>query len=225
MDPFVGKNYGELYAVAAQVVTALAWALICGALARQLRRSHLRWWAIGWASLALALLAVRAAMLLGGRPWWVVYLLAEWFFLLLLVMGFRQLLGHPVTTGRWLFIGLPIALVAAIVFVQVPTTFNGLFAIQAAVLAAGYAAARLQLSRAAEPLRTTGWRICCWSLTVLAAQFAIYVPLYLSIEWGAQLSWLRYSCLADAVSQGFLGFGMLVWSIEEVRDGEEAGTP
>ncbi|HEV3460333.1 MAG TPA: GGDEF domain-containing protein [Thermoanaerobaculia bacterium] len=209
-------------AVTAHAACALLLALTFGYLSRLLGRTYLRRWALSWAFLLLAILSVRCFIAFGGRGFWVVYLVAEWSFLAALLVGCRELArGGQAPLSRFLVPGLLAGVILAGTLVPFFTDFNLLFSFQAAVLAAGFAAAFVALGRAPAERHTLGFHLMRAALGWLAVQFLLYVPLYL-IEGlhrqdGERLhfAWLSYSSLADLCGQLLLGFGMLFIPAEE----------
>lgn len=217
-------------AVTAHAACALLLALTFAYLSRLLARPYLRRWALAWACLLVAILAVRCFIAFGGRGFWVVYLVAEWYFLAALLVGCRELArGELARLPRFLVPGLPAAAILAGMLVPFFTDFNLLFSVQAAVLAAGFAAAFLALGRAPAERHTLGFHLMRAALGWLSVQFLLYVPLYLleglhrlqGERW--HFGWLSYSSLADLCGQLLLGFGMLFVPAEEThRELEEA---
>jgi diguanylate cyclase (GGDEF)-like protein len=209
-------------AVTAHAACALLLALTFTYLSRLLGRSYLRRWALAWACLLIAILAVRCFIAFGGRGLWVVYLVAEWYFLAALLIGCRELArGELAHLPRLLVPGLPAAVILAGTLVPFFTDFNLLFSFQAAVLAAGFAAAFVALGRAPAERHTLGFHLMRAALGWLTVQFLLYVPLYL-VEGlhrlqgeDLHLEWLSYSSLADLCGQLLLGFGMLFIPAEE----------
>jgi diguanylate cyclase (GGDEF)-like protein len=216
--------------VTAHAACALLLALTFAYLARLLARPYLRRWGLAWACLLLAILAVRCYIAFGGRLFWVIYLVAEWYFLAALIVGCHELArGGHARLPRFMVPGLPAAVILAGTLVPFFTDFNLLFSLQAAVLAAGYIAAFVLLGRAPAVQRTVGFHLMRAALGWLAAQFLLYVPLYLieglhRLGGGPpHLEWLSYTSLADVCGQLLLGFGMVFIPAEEThRELEEA---
>ena len=211
-------------AVTAHAACALLLALTFAYLSRLLARPYLRRWALAWACLLAAILAVRCFIAFGGRGFWVVYLVAEWYFLAALLVGCRELArGEAARPPRFLVPGLPAAAILAGMLVPFFTDFNLLFSMQAAVLAAGFAATFAVLGRAPAERHTVGFHLMRAALGWLTVQFLVYVPLYLLEGLGRlhgerlHFAWLSYSSLADLCGQLLLGFGMLVVPAEETH--------
>src|SRR5260370_19263350 len=158
------------------------------------------------------MLGVRCFMAFGGRGFWVVSLVAEWSFLAALVVGCRELArGEQAALPCFLFPGLLAGVILACTLVPFFTDFNLLFSFQAAVLAAGFAAAFVVLGRAPAERHTLGFHLMRAALGWLTVQFLLYVPLYL-IEGlhrqdGDRLHFagLSYSSLADLFGPLLLG--------------------
>jgi hypothetical protein len=213
--------------VTAHAACALLLALTFSYLSRLLARNYLRRWALAWACLLIAILAVRGYIAFDGRAFWVVYLTAEWYFLAYLLIGCNELVRGGPAEGvrtpwpRLLVPGLPAAAILAGTVVPFFDDFNLLFSLQAAVLAAGFAAGFLILGRAPAARRTVGFHMMRLALGWLTVQFLLYVPLYL-VEGLHRLAgeplhfaWLSYSSLADLCGQLLLGFGMVFVPAEE----------
>ncbi len=213
-------------AVTAQAACALLLALTFSYLSRVPRvpaRNDLRRWALAWFCLLIAILALRAYIAFGGRAFWVVYLVAEWYFLAYLLIGCGELARggleeerRPTQWRRLLVPGLPAAAILAGTVVPFFDDFDLLFALQAAVLASGFAAAFLVLGRAAAARRTVGFHLMRLALAWLTVQFLLYVPLHL-VEGLRRLAgevprfaWLGYSSLADLCAQLVLAIGMFL---------------
>jgi len=210
--------------VTAHAEGALLLALTFSYLSRLRARNDLRRWGLAWVWLLIALLAVLASMVIAGRAFWVVYLVADWYFLAYLLIGCGELVrGGPAKEARtpWrrlLVPGLPAAAILAGTVAPFFDDFGLLFALQAAVLAAGFAAGFLVLGRAPAARRTVGFHLMRLALAWLTMQFLLYVPLYL-VEGLRRLAgerqhfaWLGYSSLADLCAQALLAIGMVVAS-------------
>jgi len=210
--------------VTAHAACALLLALTFTYLARLFDRPYLRRWALAWACLLLAILAVRSFIASGSRAFWVVYLVAEWYFLAALLVGCHELArGAAARAPRFLVPGLPAAAILAGTLVPFFDDFNLLFSLQAGILAAGFAAAFAVLGRAPAERHTVGFHLMRAALGWLTVQFLLYVPLYL-LEGlhrrpgaGLRFEWLAYSSLADLCGQLLLGFGMLFIPAEETH--------
>lgn len=210
----------SVVAVTAHAACALLLALTFSYLSRvpRVARNALRRWAPAWACLLIAILAVRAYVAFAGRAFWVVYLVAEWYFLAYLLIGCGELARGGAAEGeraRWprlLVPGLPAAAILAGTVVPFFDDFNLLYSLQAAVLAAGFAAAFLVLGQASAARRTAGFHVMRLALGWLTVQCLLYVPLYLVEGLASErphFAWLGWSPLADLCAQVLLGLGMV----------------
>jgi len=204
-------------AVTAHVVCALLLALTFSYLARLFPWVYLKHWSLSWWSLLLALGSVRLAISWPAHGLWGIYLAAEWVSLFFLLAGCRELAsGHTVPLRRFLP-ALPGSLLAAASAVPFFASFNRLFAVQAAVMAAGFIAALVVLRPASAFHRTVGFRLMQLALGFLSLLFLAYVPLFWLHEHPHRFLWLSYSSLADLFGQLLLGFGMVFVISEEAR--------
>src|SRR5258708_1000075 len=173
-------------AVTAPTACALLLALTFSYLSRVPRvpaRNDLRRWALAWFCLLIAILALRAYIAFGGRAFWVVYLVAEWYFLAYLLIGCGELARGGLEEGRrptqWrrlLVPGLPAAAILAGTVVPFFDDFDLLFALQAAVLAAGFAARFPVLRRAPAAGRAGGFPLRRLAPARLAGRVPLFVP-------------------------------------------------
>ncbi|MFM9578048.1 hypothetical protein, partial [Streptomyces turgidiscabies] len=79
-------------------------------------------------------LAVDLSFVGGGRASWALYLVCEWTFGALLVLGARDLTGAPAVPLRRLAWLLVPALAAALALSRLPGNFNALFQVQAGIM-------------------------------------------------------------------------------------------
>jgi len=204
-------------AVTAHVVCALLLALTFSYLSRLFPWVYLKHWSLSWWSLLLALASVRLAISWPAHGLWGIYLAAEWVSLFFLLAGCRELAsGHTVPLRRFLP-ALPGSLLAAASAVPFFASFNRLFAVQAAVMAAGFVAALIVLRPVSAFHRTVGFRLMQLALPFLSLLFLAYVPLFWLHEHPHRFLWLSYSSLADLFGQLLLGFGMVFVISEEAR--------
>ena len=203
-------------AVMAHIVCALLLALTFSYFARLFPWVYLKHWSMAWWSLLLAVVAVRLSISWPAHGLWGVYLAAEWAFLFFLLAGCRELAtGHTVRLRQFLP-ALPGSLLVAASVVPLFDSFNGLFAVQAAVMAAAFLAALLVLRPVSATYRTVGFRLMQVALVFLSLLFFAYVPLF-SFHDRHPFGWLSYSSLADLFGQLLLGFGMVFVISEEAR--------
>ncbi len=201
----------------AHVVCLLLLALTFTYLARLFPWVYLKHWSIAWWSLLLAVGAVRLSISWPVHGLWGIYLAAEWVFLFFLLAGCRELAtGHTVPLRRFLP-ALPGSLLLAAWGVPFFASFNRLFALQAAVMAAGFVTTLLLLRPVSAPHRTVGFRLMQVAFVFLSLLFVAYVPLFYLVEHPYRFSWLSYSSLADLFGQLLLAFGMVFVVSEEAR--------
>jgi diguanylate cyclase (GGDEF)-like protein len=204
-------------AVTAHVVCLLLLALTFTYLARLFPWVYLKHWSIAWWSLLLAVGAVRLSISWPAHGLWGIYLAAEWVFLFFLLAGCRELAtGHTVPLRRFLP-ALPGSLLIAASVVPFFSTFNRLFALQAAIMAAGFIATLALLRPVSAPHRTVGFRLMQAALVFLSLLFIAYMPLFYLVEHPYSFPWLSYSSLADLFGQLLLAFGMVFVISEEAR--------
>jgi diguanylate cyclase (GGDEF)-like protein len=204
-------------AVTAHIVCALLLALTFSYLARLFPRAYLKHWSLAWWALLLAVASVRLSISWHAHGLWGVYLAAEWVFLFFLLAGCRELAtGHTVPLRQFLP-ALPGSLLVAASVVPFFASFNRLFALQAAVMAAGFIMALALLRPVSASHRTVGFRLMQVALVFLSLLFVCYVPLFSLHGHPYSFPWLSYSSLADLFGQLLLGFGMVFVISEEAR--------
>jgi diguanylate cyclase (GGDEF)-like protein len=205
-------------AVTFQAVGILLLALMMAQLGRIFGWRYARFWAFGWASLFVGLVAVRLSIAFEARWWWLIYVYAEWFYLGMLITGCREMVDHQdaIRSRRLLFL-LPPAIAFGIVLVYVSSTFNNLFIVQSSIVSAGSFAAFLTLGRFGPARRSAGWQLMRAALALLTILFLAYVPLFWIHASGLLLPLLSYSSLADLLGAMLLGFGMVLVTSEEAR--------
>lgn len=210
-------------AVAFQAIGTLLLAAMLAQLARIYAWRYVRRWAWAWALLFLALGSVRVYITTLASVWWVAFLVAEWTYLVLLYAGCREIAdGREVELRRVVYL-LPLAVVAAALLTYLSDTFNDLFTVQAAIVAAGALSSFLILGRVGELRRTAGWQTMRLSLALIAILYASYVPLYAVHEHFIDLTFLPYAPLADLLAAVFLGFSMILITAEHAqRDLQDA---
>ena len=183
----------------------------------------LRLWALAWSWLCAALLALLLSLLEPALAWPAesLYLFAEIGFLYFLVSGVRRLDPAAGPAPRPT---LPAA--AALVFaVALPWicgfSFERMFAVQSAVLAAGFG---LALSRAPAAVAGedagVGLRTVRASLFALFALFVHYVPVFglaASGRMSLPMDYLKVTSIAHLVAEFALGYGGVV-AVMEMRN-------
>ena len=203
--------------VGVQTAVAALLGLTLAHLARRFRRRYASVWAAGWAALAVGLASVTASIATGIRAWWVLYLMAEWSFVVLIVLGCREMALGRRAQRRVLLVAALVACVAAPALVWMPPTFNALFSAQAALMALGFAAAFVVLGATEAERRSGGWKLMRAALAALALLFAAYVPAYHRMANERAATLLSYSSLLDLLLEMLLGFGMLLLLASEAR--------
>lgn len=198
-------------AVTFQAVGALLLAFMLRQIGRNFACPFLREWAWGWLAMSVAISAVRVFIATGHRELWIVYLLAQWTFMLLLYAGCRGLTDSYFDIRRLAYL-TPSAVVLAALSLPFAHSFNELFVFEAGVVAFGALASFLALGR--DKRHTTGWQTMRLALVLIGALYALYVPLF---AFGAFIDWLAYSPLIDLLAATLLGFGMVIVASEEAR--------
>jgi diguanylate cyclase (GGDEF)-like protein len=199
-------------AVTFQAIGTLLLALVLGQIARTFGWRYVRRWAWAWVAMFVAIMAVRIYITAASPwPWWIIYLLAQWLFLVLLFAGCRDLVNDPVPLkifGR--FAPLSIALAFAIV-IGAPD-FGALFIIEAAIVAIVIFICYLVLGRIKE--HTVAWHMMRVPLALLGILYFGYVPLYALQRRGVFIPYLDSSSLADLLAAVLLGYGMVLVAAE-----------
>jgi diguanylate cyclase (GGDEF)-like protein len=172
----------------------------------------LRLWALAWSSLCVALLALLAGMLVPVLAWPAdsLYLFAEIAFLYFLVSGVRRLDHAAGPAPR----PSQLAAAALVFSVVLPWacafSFLRMFAVQSAVLAAGFG---LALARAPVPSGENGGaglRTVRASLVALFALFVHYVPIFgmsASGRMSLPMDYLKLTSVAHLILEFALGYG------------------
>ncbi|MDP9362140.1 MAG: GGDEF domain-containing protein [Acidobacteriota bacterium] len=199
-------------AVTFQAIGTLLLALILGQIARTFGWRYVRQWAWAWAAMFIAIMAVRVYIAtLRPWPWWLVYLVAQWMFLVLLFAGCRDLVDDPFPL-RLLGYATPLALTVAILIVVAAPDFGALFMIEAAIVAIVVATCFVVVGRVTQ--RTVGWHMMRLSLALLGVLYAAYVPLYAMARRGVIVPYLDASSLADLLAAVLLGYSMVLIAAE-----------
>jgi diguanylate cyclase (GGDEF)-like protein len=209
-------------AVTVQAIGTLLLAIMLAQLGRIFRRSYARRWAIGWAAFFLALLAVRLDIQFNNRAFWAMYVVLEWIFLYLLWAGCREILTGRRMEFRKAAYALPVATVVAIAGARFAPSFDDLFTVQTAIVAAGATASFLTLNRRRDC--AIGCSIMRIALVLMAGLYFAYVPAYAYYTHVAKFPFLEYSSLADLFVATILGFGMIIVTAEEANHELEEAT-
>src|SRR5215831_3611976 len=172
-------------------------------------------WIGAWASLALALTSLFAGFHLAGSHglFYSLYLFGEYAFGLLLIAGCRHLVRGVGFSSRYWLALIPAALVA-IVLPLLSADFNGLFMMQAIILAVFFFASALTLWPALREHGSPGLRVMTTALLLLTINFLDDVLLFGARKelWGFTVptAYLRYTSIFDLILQVLLGFGMMM---------------
>jgi diguanylate cyclase (GGDEF)-like protein len=198
-------------AVTFQAIGALLLAFMLRQIGRNFDSPSVRDWAWGWLAMSVAIAAVRVFITTGHRELWIIYLLGQWTFMLLLYAGCRGLTDSYFNVKRFAYL-LPSAIVLAALSLPFARVFNDVFTFESGVVAFGALASFLALGR--DTRRTTGWQTMRLALVLMGILYAVYVPLF---AYSALLDWLSYSPLLDLLVATLLGFGMVIVASEEAR--------
>jgi diguanylate cyclase (GGDEF)-like protein len=199
-------------AVTFQAIGTLLLALVLGQMGRTFGWRYVRRWAWAWATMFIAIVSVRIYIAtLQPWPWWLVYLVAQWMFLVLLLAGCRDLVDAPFPL-KLLGYATPLALAAAILIVVVTPDFAALFMIEAAIVSIVVAACFIVVGRITR--RTVGWQMMRLSLALIGILYAAYVPLYAMSRRGVTVPYLDASSLADLLAAVLLGYSMVLIAAE-----------
>ena len=197
-----------------QALGTLLIALIITQLGRIFVFRYARTWAIAWTCLSFGLMAVRLYIFTGSHALWVVFLVGEWLFLILLWAGCCDLIdGTPVSLRRVLA-SVPVLVVVAAALTYAAPQFNTMFSFEAAIVSIGAGWSFVALTGRAT---TKGTRTLQAALLVMAILFAAYVPLYWMRGHGAQLSFLAYASLVDLLVNVYLGCAMILVTAESEK--------
>ena len=199
-------------AVTFQAMGTLLLALVLGQIARTFGWRYVRRWAWAWGAMFVAIMAVRIFIAtLRPWPWWLVYLIAQWLFLVLLFAGCRDLVDDPPPL-KHLGYAAPLALAVAILIVIAAPDFGALFIVEAAIVSVVVAGCYLVLGRITR--HTVGWHMMRIPLALLCILYFAYVPLYAFQRRGIIIPYLDSSSLADLLAAVLLGYGMVLIAAE-----------
>ncbi|MEA2336142.1 MAG: diguanylate cyclase, partial [Thermoanaerobaculia bacterium] len=143
--------------------------------------------------------------------WWLVYLLAQWLFLVLLFAGCRDLVDDPLPL-KLLGYATPLALAIAILIVIAAPDFGALFMVEAAIVGVVIVGCYLALGRITQ--HTVAWHMMRIPLALMAILYFAYVPLYALQRRGITIPYLDSSSLADLLAAVLLGYGMVLMAAE-----------
>lgn len=208
--------------------------ILCGILLRSIRRPFLNYWAIGWASLTLALAALLAGFALNNadprwRSWqWVffsLYCFGEYVAGYLWIAGCRNLAGVYRLTRRdaiWLAPAAMVAVVIPWVARFQFGRFDGLMIVHSLFMACLFATAFAVLYASRDAIRGVGAGVGVMmaALFVLTVAFLQYAPLCGYSQLTGQpeaFPHLKYSSLYDLMLEMLLAFGMVMVVMDHVR--------
>jgi diguanylate cyclase (GGDEF)-like protein len=208
-----------VHAVGTLLVAGLLWQLT-----RVVHGRFLRYWAVGWAALAVALLALRGSHL-PEMPGWLkpvglgVYCGCEYVFGFLLWAGVRTF-AHPADLTRWDWWPLAPLAVFAVAGPYLIGSVYRLFPFHAIVLASLFLRAGWEAWHCPPAGPGVGLRAVRTLLLGLGLLFLHYGPasawaLYAGPPYPAYLS---LSPVYDALIELGLAFGMVVMTVERVLD-------
>jgi diguanylate cyclase (GGDEF)-like protein len=199
-------------AVTFQAIGTLLLALVLGQIARTFGWRYVKRWGWAWGALFVAIMAVRIYIATTSPwPWWLVYLLAQWLFLVLLFAGCRDLVDDPLPL-KLLGKSTPLAVALAILIVIAAPDFGALFIVEASIVTVVVAACYLTLGRITR--HTVAWHMMRIPLALLTILYFAYVPLYALQRRGITIPYLDSSSLADLLAAVLLGYGMVLIAAE-----------
>ncbi len=199
-------------AVTFQAIGTLMLALVMGQIARTFGWRYVRRWGWAWGAMFVAIVAVRVYLSTSRpSPWWFIFLVGQWLFLLLLFAGCRDLVDDPLAL-KLLAYGSPLMLAVAVLIVIAAPDIQALFMAESAIVAVAVAACYLVLGRITT--YSVGWHMMRVSLAIFGILYASYVPLYALQRRGIVIPYLNSSSLADLLAAVFLGYGMVLIASE-----------
>lgn len=211
-------------AVTFQAIGTLLLTLVLGQIARTFGWRYVRRWAWAWGAMFVAIMAVRIYISTTQPwPWWLLYLLAQWLFLILLFAGCRDLVDHPLPLKALGYL-IPLAVAIGIVIVLGAPDFATLFMVEAAIVGTVIFGCYLLLGRLRH--HSVAWHMMRVPLALLCILYFSYVPLYALRRRGIIIPYLDSSSLADLLGGVLLGYGMVLVAAEaahrELTDAVEA---
>jgi len=199
-------------AVTFQAIGTLLLALVLGQIARTFGWRYVRRWGWAWGAMFVAIVAVRIYITTANPwPWWLVYLLAQWLFLVLLFAGCRDLVDDPIPL-KLLGYATPLVVAVAILIVIAAPDFGALFIVEATIVSVVVGACYLILGRITR--HSVGWHMMRLSLALLGILYVSYVPLYSFQRNGIAIPYLDSSSLVDLLAAVLLGYGMVLIAAE-----------
>jgi len=155
-----------------------------------------------------------------------VYFFGEYAFGLMFVDGCRFLATNLNMTRRYYSLLIPAAIIAT-VLPFLSSDFNNLFMVQAAIMAALFAASFIVLLPAIKREKSSpGLRVMAAALILLSLDFLHDVPVFGARNglWGVTVpaAYLQYTSIFDLILEIILGFGTMMVLLEGVRHEVEA---
>lgn len=200
--------------------------LLSAFLTSSLKSTALKYWKYAWLSLSFALLCLYAAFTFeaAAKPFFALYYLGEYMFALLLIAGCRNFASDREILANNYFLLIP-AVVAAVVLAFPVGEFNEVFNFHSFILGTCFLIAFFALKPSDKmPLHRFGWRVMRFALLLLAFDFFHYTIIFSlqNTSYPQQLgSYLAYNSVIDLVLEILLGFGMVIVSLEKVRQDVE----
>jgi diguanylate cyclase (GGDEF)-like protein len=214
--------------LAIQCVGILLVALLSMSMLGSIKNVSLKCWTCAWSSLSIALLSLFLGFNIapGHKLLYSLYFFGEYAFGLMFIGGCRYLASGVGMTNRRYAMLVPAGLLA-LALPQLSPDFNNLFMVQAAVMAALFAASFISLWPALRQRETTpGLRVMSAALILLTIDFIHDVPVFGARNglWGVTVpaAYLQYTSIFDLLLEIMLGFGTIMVLLEGVRTEVEA---
>lgn len=211
----MGRLDLSLMPVTVQAIGTLLLGIMLTQLGRIFGRTYAMRWSWAWLSLFFSLASVWVYVQTRQRADWVLYLVFEWAYVVLLWIGCRELAKGTRIEVRYAFYAAPLAFVAAALITRFAPSFNQMFVLQAAIIAILMAMSFRSLSAMGGDRRGRGWWTMRVALALQCALFASYVPLFYYHATVNRIPMLAYSSIADLIAAMLLGFGMVLMVAEE----------
>ena len=214
--------------LAIQCVGIVLLTLLSLSMRGSIKSVSLTYWTRAWASLSLALISLFIGfhVALGHKLFYSLYFFGEYVFGLMFVGGCRSLANNVSMTRRCYSLLIPAAIMAG-VLPFLSNDFNNLFMVQAAILAALFAASFIVLLPAVKRENSSpGLRVMGAALILLSFDFLHDVSVFGARNglWGITIpaAYLQYTSIFDLVLEIILGFGTMIVLLEGVRREVEA---
>src|SRR5690348_6668056 len=224
----------ELVMYLAQAGCAIAQAAIFAYYYRVSRLEHLRMWGLSFVALALylvfALLAIDLGEPSGGSiavalPVSMASLVAAYLQVALLALGTMAVLGrHPPTRRTVRNVLIASVLFGAITALLFAAPSSGSIhrivlhsALRYALTGAGYLIVAILLWRRARR-SGLGARLAAFAMGAYGVQLLhVLAILIAETSFGLDIGWARYVGIFDLIAQLFIGYGLVVWLLEDER--------